>query len=79
VAVVAILPDLTQGPGSRGADLRVWLAEFEREHIAYSRLRSIATGLRNLGRQLEAEREPPDLAAAATSLVEAADAVLVAF
>jgi len=78
-SVVAILPDLSFGPGSRGDDMRMWLAELDREHTPFARIRTIAASLRSVGTELARQPDPPDLAAAATSLVEAATGVLVAF
>jgi len=78
-SVVGILPDLTLGPEDRASDVRVWLTELEREDLSFSRVRSTATALRSLGKELENEDEPSHLSAAAASLVEAAGAVLIAF
>jgi hypothetical protein len=78
-AVAAILPELSFGPGGRAADLRAWLREIERDDLPSSRRRAIAASLRTFGGELERQAEPPTLAPAAVSLIEAANAVLVAF
>jgi len=78
-AIAGILPDLSFGPGTRGQEMKLWLAELEREDTTVARIRTIAASLRSLARELERQPEPPDLPAAATSLGEAATAVLVSF
>jgi hypothetical protein len=78
-AVTAILPELSFGPGGRGTDLKAWLGELERGDMPSSQLRAIAASLRIFGGELERQTEPPTLAPAAVSLIEAANAVLVAF
>jgi len=78
-AMAGILPDLSFGPGTRGQEMKLWLSELERDETTILRIRTIAASLRSIARELERQPEPPDLAAAATSLEEAATAVLVAF
>ena len=78
-AVAAILPELSFGPGGRGTDLKAWLGELKRGNLPSSQLRAIAASLRTFGGELQRQTEPPTLAPAAVSLIEAANAVLVAF
>ena len=78
-SVVGILPDLWLESERRAADVRLWLSELERHDLSFSRVRSTATALRSLGKELEDQDEARQLSAAAASLVEAAGAVLIAF
>jgi hypothetical protein len=78
-AVAGLLPDLSFGPGTRGQEMKLWLAELERDETSVSRIRTIAASLGSVARELERQPEPPDLPAAAASLAEAATAVVVAF
>ena len=78
-AVFKILTCLPVGPPGRMQEMRGWLVEFESASIPASRLRAIALSLRGQAVELARQTEPAALPEAARQLIDAADAVLVAF